>query len=240
MIVLRALLFNALFYAWTLALVLWAIATTIGQPERFGRLVRLWTRSSLWLLARICRLTHELRGIERLPQRPFIIAAKHQSAWDILALLDSFPDAAFVLKQELRRIPLFGLLTQRAGHIAVDRRAGAKALLLMVAAAREEAKRGRAILVFPQGTRTMPGEARPYQVGIAGLYAELGLPVVPVALNSGLFWPRRRPIQKPGVILVEILPLIAPGLEKRQFLALLAETIETANARLEAESIAQR
>jgi 1-acyl-sn-glycerol-3-phosphate acyltransferase len=147
-----------------------------------------------------------------------------------------FPEGAFVLKQELRRLPLFGQLAARAGHIAVDRIGKSRALNAMVAAARVETDRGRAIVVFPQGTRTRPGETRPYQVGVAALYLELGLPVVPVALNSGLFWPRRWPIQRPGCITLEILPPIAPGLERREFLAKLSNAIEDATARLEAEA----
>jgi len=239
MTVARALLFNALFYPWTLALMLWALVSAFGQARRIRRVVLLWSRSSLWLLARIVGLTRELRGLDRLPPPPFVIAAKHQSVWDVLALLDLFPDAAFVIKNELRHLPLFGWLAARSGHIAVDRRAGARALTAMVAAARRETQLGRPIILFPQGTRTRPGETRPYQVGVAAVYAELALPVVPVALNSGLFWPRRRPIQRAGTVRLEILPPLPPGLERHRFLEALAAAIEGATRRLEAEARAE-
>ncbi|MSO71326.1 MAG: 1-acyl-sn-glycerol-3-phosphate acyltransferase [Alphaproteobacteria bacterium] len=236
MTVARALLFNAAFYLWTLAMMLWALVASIGQPRRVQRVVPVWSRASLWLLARITGLTHEVVGYDRLPPAPFIVAAKHQSAWDVLALTVLFPEAGFVLKQELRRLPLFGYLAARAGHIAVNRGGHARALTAMLAAVRDAVTRGRSIIVFPQGTRTQPGETRPYRVGVAALYAELGVPVVPVALNSGLYWPRRWPIQRAGTIRVEILPPIFPGLERRAFLVALASTIEEATGRLEAEA----
>lgn len=139
---------------------------------------------------------------------------------------------AYVLKRELMRIPLFGLYLRCAGMIPVDRTGGGGALKQMVAKARAAAAAGRHLLIYPAGTRTPPGERRAYHPGVAALYGQLDLPVVPVALNSGLFWGRRAFMKRPGVITVEFLPPIPPGLPRKQFMAELQARIETATERL--------
>ena len=139
-------------------------------------------------------------------------------------------------KQELSRIPLFGYEVRRADYLFIDRRGGAAALRRLVAEARQRAEAGYTVIVFPQGTRTLPGAHRPYQPGVAALYAGLDLPVVPVALNSGLFWPRRRPAQRSGVITVEFLAPIPPGRDRRLFMSELEDAIEAATTRLEDEA----
>jgi len=145
------------------------------------------------------------------------------------------PDPTYVLKRELMWLPLFGWLATKARMIAIDRGSHAKALASMIAAARREAARGRQIVIFPEGTRRPPGAKPRYLPGVAFLYAELGLPCVPIALNSGLFWPRRSLLRYPGTVLVEVLDPIPPGLEKREFLTRLQNATEEATARLVAE-----
>lgn len=237
---LRALAFTAAFYTVTL---LFALPTVflLALPRRATvAYARLWVASVLWLLARIVGLRHVVRGMDALPAGPAILAAKHQSAWDTLALFALFDDPAIVVKRELTWIPLFGWCLLRAGMVPVDRAGGAAALRRLVATAKRRAAAGRPILVFPQGTRTPPGAVRPYQPGIAALYGALGLPAVPVALDSGLFWPRRSTLLEPGTIEVEILPAIPPGLDRRAFMARLEGAIEPATARLEVGALARR
>jgi 1-acyl-sn-glycerol-3-phosphate acyltransferase len=140
------------------------------------------------------------------------------------------------MKQELMRIPIYGWISRRQGHIAVDRKAGAAAIRGLLRAARVAFENGRAIVIFPQGTRVAPGATAPYQPGIVGLYSALGVPVVPVALNSGLFWGRRSFVKRPGTIVIEVLPEIPAGRERTEFLGELETRIEAATARLEAEA----
>jgi len=172
--------------------------------------------------------------MENIPDGPAIFASKHQSVWDTLIFNLIVPDCAYVLKRELFRIPLWGWFVWRVGMIGVNRAAGARALKQMVADAGAVLEQGRSIVLFPQGTRTAPGDSKPYLPGAAALYRGSGYPVVPVALNSGLFWPRRVFRKTPGLITIEFLPPIAPGLDRREFLKRLEGQIEPATTRLEA------
>jgi 1-acyl-sn-glycerol-3-phosphate acyltransferase len=135
---------------------------------------------------------------------------------------------AFVLKRELLSIPLFGWYLRKVGMIAVDRAAGASALRNMARQASEAFAEGRSILIFPEGTRVPPGESRPYHPGVAALYTQLKVPVVPVALNSGLFWGRRSFVKRPGTVTVQFLPPIPPGLDRKAFMRELESRIEAA------------
>lgn len=236
MIILRSLLFQTLFYAWT------ALCAFLGAPfmltpalwmMRFGTE---WSRATLWLLRITVGLTHELRGREHLPTGPVLIAMKHQSAWDTFAAPILFPLAAMVIKRELGYVPFYGWYALKAGMIPIDRKGGAKALTTMVAACKDRLARHRSIMIFPEGTRSAVGAKVRYQPGVAALYSALDVPLVPVAVNSGLFWGRRAFTKRPGKIIVEILPAIAPGGPRRAVLAELEARIEQATVRLIAES----
>lgn len=235
MIVVRSVLFNVAFYV-TLALYLIAALPLLVLPGRaIVGMAKLWGRTSVWLLRVICGVGVEWRGLDRIPPGGLLVASKHQSMWETFALLALFDHPSFILKRELTWLPLFGWYTRKAGMIPVDRTAGRGALLGMARAARVLLDHGRQIIIFPEGTRSAPGAAPDYKPGIALLYAELGVPCLPVALNSGLYWPRRRFLRPPGTILVEVLDPIPPGLARRTFLQRLEETIEPATARLVAE-----
>ena len=232
MLFLRSLLFNVAFYA---HLVLWLIVLIpfCALPRRiFIAGVKMWARGSLWLMRVIAGTGFEIHGREKIPPGGLLVAAKHQSFWETFALVPLFADPTFILKRELMWIPFFGWYLAKARSVPIDRRAGSAALAQMNARAREEAQDGRQILIFPEGTRRPPGAPPAYKFGVAHLYGNLGVPCLPVALNSGLYWPRRRFIRRPGTIRIEILDPIAPGLPREAFFEILKETIETASGRL--------
>ncbi len=191
-----------------------------------------WCRFVLAALRITCGISHEIRGRENIPSGSCIIAAKHQSTWDTIAFPSLIDDGAYVVKQELIRIPVYGWLLAKAAMVPVDRAAGARALRSMVKTARERLADGRSIVIYPEGTRTTPGERRTYHPGVAALYTQLAVPVVPVALNSGYYWPRRSFLKRPGRIIVEIMPPIEPGLSRGEFMGRLVSAIEEASARL--------
>lgn len=234
MIWLGSLLFNIVFYSWTalIVLIFTPPAALFGPPRAIFVLGRFWAKVGLFLLRIFCGITHRVTGLENLPDRPFLLASKHQSAWDTLIFSQILDNPSYVLKRELTYIPFFGWALIRVGMVAVDRSGGAAALKKMVAAAQERLKEGRSIVIYPEGTRVAPGVKQRYHPGIAALYKELEIPVVPVALNSGLFWGRKRFMKQPGIIDLAILPAIPPGLPRRQFMAELEDQIETTTQRL--------
>lgn len=241
MLLLRAIVFNLL--SWLIFAVLGPLYLPLLLiPGKTGERIMMaagtaWSRLMLHLAAAVVGLDYEVRGRENIPPTPALFAIKHQSAWDTLAVASLLPSPVVVLKRELFWIPFYGWYARRAGMIAIDRSAGASALRGMLRAARAAIAKGRPIVIFPQGTRTPPasqgGERKPYQSGVAALYGDLDVPVVPVALNSGLFWSRRAFRKYPGKIIVQFLPPIAPGLSKRDFLARLETVIEEASKQLE-------
>ena len=235
-VVVRSLLFNVAFWLWTLVMVIAVLPLLLGPRAAMVAGARFWERGIQRLLAALVGLRHEVRGRERIPRRPAVFAIKHQSAWETLAVHLLLADPAIVLKQELTRIPLFGRYLLHAGMIRIDRRGGAAALRSLVEDARAALARGSSVVVFPEGTRAPPGGRNPYHPGIAALYRQLGCEVVPVALNSGLFWGRRSFIKRPGRIVIEFLPPIEPGLDRKAFMADLERRIEDATAELIAEA----
>jgi 1-acyl-sn-glycerol-3-phosphate acyltransferase len=231
-IIVRSALFNVLFYLVLGMLLVVALFTLLLPRRAVLEMAKLWSRISLWLLRLLCDTKAEFRGVEKLPKGPLIVAAKHQSMWETFALLWLFDDFTFIVKRELMWIPIFGWCMWRGGMIPVDRSAGSQALSMMSARARQEIRSGRQLIIFPEGTRRPAGAEPRYKFGVAHLYAEIGVPCVPVALNSGLFWPRRAFRRLPGTIVVEFLDPIPPGLDKEAFFARLQSEIESATARL--------
>lgn len=236
MIALRSLVFNVLFYANTLALIFLGLPTMLLGRRSIFALAKIWSRSSLWLLASICGTRTEFRGLENIPKGAVMIASKHQSMWETFALLIHFEDFSFVLKRELTWIPFFGWYVLRAEQVAIDRSTGRAALNQVTGKAKLLFEQGRQLFIFPEGTRRPPGAPAEYKFGVAHIYAETGVACLPVALNSGLFWPRRKFLRYPGTIVAEFLPVIAPGLDRQSFLKELANRIEPATKRLEAEA----
>jgi 1-acyl-sn-glycerol-3-phosphate acyltransferase len=231
-IFLRSLVFNILFYA---ALVFWALValpTFLMPRAAMLRVASWWAKTSILLMRIICNIKVEFRGVENIPRGPLIVASKHQSFWETFALLRFFEAPFFVLKRQLMFIPVFGQFLIKTDMIAIDRSSGARALLVMTRRAAEQVKRGRQFVVFPEGTRTAPGAPPQYKSGIGLIYSECGVPCLPVALNSGLFWPRRTFMRYPGTLVVEFLAPVPPGLKRDEFLARVERTIEDATSRI--------
>lgn len=233
----RSFVFNVVFIATTVAVSVFSAPVLVLPVPAVMLCKQLWLKLVLLEARTILGIDFEERGRRNIPAGPVIFAAKHQSAWDTLGPSFVHPYMVYVLKRELTWIPIWGWYLIRMGMIPIDRARGATALKRLVVRARKAVAEGRSILIFPQGTRTPPGVKRPYLPGVAALYAGLDVPVVPVAINSGLFWPRRRFAKWPGTITIEYLEPIAPGLQRKTFMSTLAERIEPATARLEAEAL---
>jgi 1-acyl-sn-glycerol-3-phosphate acyltransferase len=238
--ILRSVAFNICFYLNTLVFLIIALPTFFLPYQAIVEVAKAWGRVNLVLLRVVAGVGFELRGREKIPQGAVIVAAKHQSAWETFALLHLFDSPAFIMKRELQWIPIFGWLTIKGRMVAVDRRAGSQALVQMAERARIELARGRQLIIFPEGTRRPVGAEPRYKHGVSYLYATEGVPCLPVALNSGVFWPRRSVLRRPGTVVVEILDPIPPGLDKDVFIRRLQDEIETATARLVVEGGARR
>ena len=189
-----------------------------------------------WLLRVIAGTKLDVRGLEHLPIGAALIASKHQSAWDTFGLIPLLHDPALVMKAELGRIPLYGWFARKFGMILIPREKRAAALKQLLRDAKARAADGRHILIFPEGSRQAPGAPPDYKSGIAALYEALDVPCVPIALNTGVFWPRRSFIRRPGRMIVEFLPPIPAELPRQAFMQTLQDRIETATARLVAEA----
>ncbi|MGE3302375.1 MAG: lysophospholipid acyltransferase family protein [Hyphomonadaceae bacterium] len=193
---------------------------------------RLWGKAAIWGVRIICGVRLEVRGREHIPPGAGLVAAKHQSMLDTIAPFCLMWNPAIVLKRELLAMPMFGWFCQRLGMIAIDREAHASALRDMLRTARARSAAGRAIVIFPEGTRQEPGAAPDYKPGVAALYRDLKLPCTPVALNTGLTWSARGIIRRPGRAVIEFLPAIPAGLSREDFMRELEARIESASNRL--------
>ena len=228
MIWLRSALFVLWFAAVTTILSLVFLPVLILPRRATVWLARIWSRATFWGLKLFAGIGFEIRG--RVPEGPVLVASKHMSMWDTLALYLALDAPAIVLKRELLRIPFYGWFLWKAAAIPIDRGAGAGALRRMRQRAQAVLAEGRPILIFPEGTRKKPGAPPDYKPGVAGLYGMLNVACVPVALNSGVYWTGF--LKHPGTIVLEFLEPIAPGLRREAFMALLESRIESAAAAL--------
>lgn len=236
----RSLIYNVLFYVLLVFWILVAIPTFVLPPRAFMAVAKAWATSSIWLMRVVCNTRVDYRGVEKIPAGPLIVAAKHQSMWETFALMPFFDRPLFIYKRELGKIPFFGWYLKKSKMIGVDRDGGARSLIDMAKRATEEVQLGRQLIIFPEGTRR-PVEAPPdYKPGIAQIYAKCGVPCLPVALNSGLFWPRRTFLRYPGTLVVEFLDPLPPGLPRKEFIAAISTAIEAATDHIVAEARAEQ
>lgn len=238
MALLRSLIFNAIFYV---SIIIYMIAglpvMLLPRPWIMG-FARGWSFYFTWLTAHVAGIKMEVRGRENIGPGPLLIAAKHQSLWETMALLQFFPDPCFILKRELTYLPLFGWYLIRTAQIPVDRKGGAKVRAELLKRTREAilTAPGRQLIMFPEGTRRPVGAPPAYRTGIAHVYSALNVAVTPVGMNSGVFWPRRSLKLRPGTVVIEFLPAIPPGLDRETFMTTLETAIETSTKRLVAEA----
>jgi len=229
MILLRSALFNVFFFVTTFVLSVCGSAVSVAAPGRVIVVVKAWARLELAALRVICGIRWQVSGA--CPTGPALIASHHESAFDTLIWFTLLPRPAYVLKAELARIPLFGWLTRPAGMIAVDRDGGAGAMRGLMRDAAVAVAAGRQIVIFPEGTRAEPGTLLPLQPGVAALANSTGLPVIPIATDSGRCWGRRAFRKRPGVIHIVVLPEIAP-VRRQELLSRLDAALRTGAAAL--------
>jgi 1-acyl-sn-glycerol-3-phosphate acyltransferase len=224
----RSVLFDASFYAASLILMIVFLPLMLFPQKAIFWAGRVWVTVAMGLLKMIVGLSYRVEGLENLPAGSCIVACKHESAWETLIFHILLYRPGYALKRELMWIPLINLYFWRMGMVIIDRGAGASALKSLLKGARRLMAQGRPLVIFPEGTRGTPGQPTEYQAGVGVLYRDLGVPVVPVALNSGLFWGRRSPLKHPGQITIKFLPPIQPGLSRVEFMAKLTDRIEGA------------
>jgi len=233
-VIARSILFAGLSQL-NLAVHMIAAVPTLAMPRRHVlRIARSWSRVNAWLLRAICSITVEWAGRERIPRGRLIVACKHQSAWELFALIGVFADPAFIIKREALGIPLLGWCMRKAAMVPTGRSDGSAERAALTERARRELVRGRQLIVFPEGARRLPDAEPAYGDVVAQLYADTGTPCLPVALNSGLVWRLRSLMRYPGVIRVEFLEVIPTGLSAPALRDKLQREIEVATARLSA------
>lgn len=238
MILVRSLIFHVAFYLTTTVLAIVGLPILLMGRHKVQHYAKFWTGSTVWFLEKICKTKIVWLGLENLPHGACIIASKHQSALETLALTTKGADFSFILKRELMLIPIFGWYLRGAGQLAIDRSKRGQALPDLSRQVREAIGQGRQLLIFPEGTRKPAGSAPAYKSGVAHLYGETEAVCIPVALNTGLFWPRRSLSIYPGTVTIRFLEPIEPGLDKQSFMRLLETRIETATAHLIGEALA--
>ena len=218
------------------SLVMMAICTPFPRSA-IHWVVGCWARTLVLALRWIVGLRFEVKGREFIIDGAAIYAAKHQSAWDTFIYFLIFKNPSYVLKKELHRIPFWGLAANKYGAISVDRSGGASSLKQLINETKDRLEHNYSVMIFPEGTRSAPGSKLPYHPGIAAMYGATDVPVIPVAVNSGLFWGRRSFIKRPGIITIEFLPPIEQGLKRRDFMEQLESTVEAATDLLVSEAI---
>ncbi|MDX2233958.1 MAG: lysophospholipid acyltransferase family protein [Hyphomonadaceae bacterium] len=234
MILIRSVLYVVWLYgAMAFAGLLW-LPRMLTAPKDRAELGagRLWARLTVWGLRWIVGARVQFRGLEKIPAGACILACKHQSMLDTLVPFLMVDSPAFVLKQELLNAPVLGWYAQAMGMIPIDREAHASALKKLMRAARPARDAGRQIVIFPEGTRQNPGVRGDWKPGVAALYRDLGVPCVPVALDTGRVWAARGLIRRPGVATFEVLEPIPPGLSREAFMETLVTRIESASEAL--------
>ncbi len=230
MVWVRSVIFNVLFYMMFIAEMIIFTPVYFLLPRKKAYFVpKFWARSNLWLMKVIVGTRVEIEGLENLPKGPFIFAPKHQNFWDTFAFLPHIEDPLYILKRELLWIPVFGWYVAKQRMIGIDRSARGKAMAEVMTRTLKEMKGGRQLIIYPEGTRRPPGAEPVYKYGIARLYRDLQMPVVPVVHQAGIFWPRRSILRQGGTIIARILPPIQPGMEEKEFFAHLVKTMEAAS-----------
>ena len=230
----KSIIFYFLLSLWTIFIGIIFIPFLLLPSSLLYRPAYIWINGIFILLKLVCGITYKIKNKSNLLNfQGKIIASKHQSTFETLLLFYLIPKAIFIHKKELFFIPIFGQYLKKFNMIAIDRSRGLEALKLSISKSKERVDRGFSLIIFPEGTRKKPGSKPNYKSGIAGIYEKLNSDVIPVALNSGLYWPNHTYVLKPGKIIIDFLPPIKKGKDKRNFLKDLQNLIEDRNKELE-------
>ncbi|MGI3183903.1 lysophospholipid acyltransferase family protein [Nioella aestuarii] len=230
----RSLIFIGQMYLMMLIMAIFFTPWAIVQRSAAFTAVHSYCRWVRWTASWMVGLKSEIRG--KPPTDEVLIAAKHQSFFDIILIVSAVPRPKFIMKSVLRFAPILGWYAKRIGCVPVDRGKRAQAIQQMIEGVKSGAQEPGQLIIYPQGTRVAPGADRPYKIGTGILYDQTGQPCVPAATNVGVFWPRHGILRKPGLAVVEFLPVIEPGMDKDAFMAELKEVVETNSDRLMAEA----
>jgi 1-acyl-sn-glycerol-3-phosphate acyltransferase len=236
MIFFRSTFFNIAFFGITALMALMTLPATWMKRKTTMKIVRLWVRTVYMLEKSILGLDYEVRGWENVPKnQAFLLAAKHESAYETFKMHILFDDPAIVLKKELTQVPLWGAFIRKSDPIAIDRSSIKQSIKSLMSEVQRVKAQGRPIVVFPQGTRVKPTtttQEKPYKSGIARMQEASGLPIIPLALNTGLFWPKMSWVKKPGKVIFEFLPAIEAGQPHDEVMKILEIKLESASAAL--------
>lgn len=229
---LRSIIFKMSFYVWTGFICVFCSPAMLFERRSLVACQTFWSHGVIFLLRFIVNVRVEARGLANLPEGGRLIAMKHQSMLDTFVMHALIGDPAFVMKQELLKIPLYGAFCKKVGMIPIDRAGGAQAMRLLMRRSKETIDDGRSVIIFPEGSRALPGEKHAYQPGVFAIYKYTKAPVVPVGVNSGVVWPKTGPVRVNGQIIFDFLPPIEPGLDRVSFLNELEERIEKSSTAL--------
>jgi len=229
----KSTIFYIFLILWTFVLGLFFLPLLFFPYKYLYSPIKLWIRGTFFLLKSICNLSFEIRGEKNISRKNIkFIASKHQSAFETLFLYNYFSKVIFIHKYELFFIPIFGMYLKKLNMVSINRKGGSKALIRMINETKEKISKGCTLIIFPEGTRKLPGSNPDYKSGVAGIYKEINFDVLPIALNSGFYWPKNSFKIKSGKIIIEFLPIIKKGLDKNEFIELLENNIEKKSAEL--------
>ena len=222
----RSIFFYLLLGIWTIFMGILCLPYLIFPSYYLNKPVKIWISGIFILLKYICNITHEIQGIDNIPSEAVLVASKHQSAFETFALFYYLPKAIFIHKKQLFYIPIFGQYLKKINMISINRKGGTKTMRQMLKDTRKKSLKGFSIIIFPEGTRKKPGEAPDYKSGFVGIYNEMKTKILPVAVNSGNFWPKQIFLKKSGKIIIKLLPTIESQLPKNQVLEKIQNQIE--------------
>jgi 1-acyl-sn-glycerol-3-phosphate acyltransferase len=240
MLFFRSFIFQIYFYSITFYVIVVNLPKLLINRSHAHYIYYRWACFTAWGLKEICHINIAVRGAENIPQGSALYACKHQSIMETALMFLFINRPAIVLKKELNYIPFAKYLIEGAGHISVDRQAGGKARQYIILEADKRVKNGQQVLIFPEGTRSILNSAPRYKRGIYGIYQHTQIACTPIALNTGLFWPRQSFLKYPGTVIFEFLPKIETGLSEDEFMTTLTTQIESTVARLVQEGVAEQ
>jgi len=230
--ILRTLVFYLVLCIWTIFMGIFSFPYFFLPTKYIQKPARLWIKGIFLFLKLICKVTHQITGLENIPDEPLIIVSKHQSAFETFALFYYFKNSFFVHKRQLFYIPIFGQYLLKSNMVAINRSGHANTMRKMLNNVKNKLDQGSSIIIFPEGTRKIPREKPDYKSGFVGIYNIANRKLLPIALNSGLCWPKHPNIIKKGNIIIQVLPSINTGLGKKEVLDKVEKTIEEATNKL--------